>query len=392
MLSQQKLIEKIAQEAVAYARNIIPNCAIEPQDSPNEPEEKKKFIAKVREKYNLLEIQRDKLINLDPHDLRLESHSLLPLVDTTLQFIRESSDEILGNCGELAFLAIEYIANRNKVCSPEERIRGELFTIKNGNHDFVVMNRKEDSDPEKPEEWGEECYICDPWTREYYLAKDYKNRLKSLETATDDQKNIDTIRIIKPSSYNLKCEDLNTTLFEEKETPLYKNKIIAKYKASLTEIKNLLKRDDAFLGFLWLEDKISDQQFNELNIFKKFHQDLKNLEEQAIPENLQYIKLMQLLGGNLKSITPILNFITEKMVPLRISLTIPTKNRPLFIEEKEIPAATVSMPAKISVQPPSKPTPSFKEKLYTLFCCVGKKPIEPQGVASPVSKKMIKKL
>jgi len=73
----------------------------------------------------------------------------------------------LGNCGELAAVAFFYLLDEKLFSKPVEIFQ---FERTNGDHHFVVIGRKHDSDPNDPAKWGEEAVICDPWSRRIYPA------------------------------------------------------------------------------------------------------------------------------------------------------------------------------------------------------------------------------
>ena len=55
----------------------------------------------------------------------------------------------------------------------------EEFMIFNGDHEFLVIGRDLSSDFEKPETWGDNVYICDPWQNKVFLAGEYLSKVKN---------------------------------------------------------------------------------------------------------------------------------------------------------------------------------------------------------------------
>lgn len=84
----------------------------------------------------------------------------------------------LGNCHELAVMALKYILDN------EPKIDAELFRIKGGDHVFLVVGRNNNSNTRDPLSWGENAYICDPWSDKVYPAKEYKSQLSNYEGVT----------------------------------------------------------------------------------------------------------------------------------------------------------------------------------------------------------------
>ncbi len=86
--------------------------------------------------------------------------------------IEISSKYTLGNCYEFALQALDYILNN------APHINAELFQIMRGDHYFLVLNRDAGSDRKKPETWGDDAVICDPWLDAAYQAKHYRAEFK----------------------------------------------------------------------------------------------------------------------------------------------------------------------------------------------------------------------
>ncbi|MCW8419028.1 hypothetical protein OQJ18_02565 [Fluoribacter dumoffii] len=89
------------------------------------------------------------------------------------QSITCSKKYSIGNCNELAELALDYIAHF------VPHIDAEVFQLLGGNHVVLVVGREKGSDPRKPETWGKTAYICDPWSDEVYPASEYLSRTKN---------------------------------------------------------------------------------------------------------------------------------------------------------------------------------------------------------------------
>ncbi|KTC86439.1 hypothetical protein [Legionella brunensis] len=69
-----------------------------------------------------------------------------------------------GKCGEYSFLILNYLRKNN--------IDAEYFSIKNGDHAFIVMGREPNSDPNDPSTWGKNAVVCDGLSGECYRALD----------------------------------------------------------------------------------------------------------------------------------------------------------------------------------------------------------------------------
>ncbi|ASQ46728.1 hypothetical protein [Legionella clemsonensis] len=116
------------------------------------------------------------------------------------QSIECSKKYSIGNCNELAELALDYIAHY------APHVDAEVFQLLGGNHVLLVVGRLKGSDPEKPETWGQNAYICDPWSNEVYPASEYLSRTKNYYQKYDKDldDNINCIEDFNPSKHTFK--------------------------------------------------------------------------------------------------------------------------------------------------------------------------------------------
>lgn len=77
----------------------------------------------------------------------------------------------VGNCGEMACVGLKYAIDHSK------NRRVEIFQIDNGDHWFLVIGRKNGTDPADYEHWGEDAIVCDPWSSSCYSASQIENFL-----------------------------------------------------------------------------------------------------------------------------------------------------------------------------------------------------------------------
>lgn len=88
-------------------------------------------------------------------------------IDRFAQSVALSKGTHLGNCGENACLALDHIVNN------EPDAYAEVYEMDAAvDHVFCVVDRDKGSDPTKPETWGENAYVCDPWGDEVYPASE----------------------------------------------------------------------------------------------------------------------------------------------------------------------------------------------------------------------------
>ncbi|MBL7479689.1 hypothetical protein [Legionella bononiensis] len=85
----------------------------------------------------------------------------------------------IGNCSDLSQAAIALLMHYPAQGFAELNLPGietsvpiETFSIDHDDHEFVVINRKADSDKNNPKMWGDDVILLDPWLGECYMLKD----------------------------------------------------------------------------------------------------------------------------------------------------------------------------------------------------------------------------
>ena len=118
-------------------------------------------------------------------DLRdeLENRGLTRIDPDNQIYELETRNEVskkysLGNCFEFACLGLEKIMSDNLVREEKEQVSAEVYRIGMGDHGFIVIGRPKNSVSHDPLTWGN-AIICDPWSKTFYPAKDYKQHLKN---------------------------------------------------------------------------------------------------------------------------------------------------------------------------------------------------------------------
>lgn len=101
----------------------------------------------------------------------------------------------LGNCHEMALLALEYITNNSSFFA-------EIFVIQGGDHVFVVINRDIKSDPNKPLSWGKNSYFCDPWSNKIYPCSQFYH-LRNFYCINIDGTVVHATEILDPAHHTL---------------------------------------------------------------------------------------------------------------------------------------------------------------------------------------------
>lgn len=93
--------------------------------------------------------------------------------NTISQIASEAESNHCGNCGEHASVAMMYLHRRG--------IRPlDFMTLTNGDHDFVIIDRSENSTISLPNTWGSSAVVCDTWSRAVYPANEMINRMRGM--------------------------------------------------------------------------------------------------------------------------------------------------------------------------------------------------------------------
>lgn len=136
-------------------------------------------------------------------------------IDRFAQSVAMSKGTNLGNCGENASLALDHIVNH------EPDAYAEVYQMDPAvDHVFCIVDRDKNSDPTKPETWGENAYVCDPWGDEVYPASEltkprsYKASEAQHKPTPDNYMNIEVKAVeatFDPSKHKIEPQEkLNT--------------------------------------------------------------------------------------------------------------------------------------------------------------------------------------
>lgn len=132
----------------------------------------------------------------------------------------------IGNCSDLSQAVVALLMHYPSQGFAELNLPGietsviiETFSINNDDHEFVVINRKADSDINNPTTWGEDVIIIDSWLGECYMLNDALSgarKSKSVEYNFDGStyKIEDTGFIAEGASEHWKANHNEFELFE----------------------------------------------------------------------------------------------------------------------------------------------------------------------------------
>jgi hypothetical protein len=169
MSSQQakNSYEQAAQRACAYARSYILLGTTQ----------------LINNNYTVLEKKSLSMALSDIRNACLEFSVYLLEIDLVIrkfyQTINLCKKYSLGNCHELALMALDYVVHS----APD--VEAEVVHIKGGDHVFLVVGRKINSDIKRPETWGDNAYICDPWADDVYPASEFLTKTKNFYRVKD---------------------------------------------------------------------------------------------------------------------------------------------------------------------------------------------------------------
>ncbi|VEB39391.1 hypothetical protein [Legionella cherrii] len=244
----------IARNALKYAREIILEGTTQPANNLY-PDIRKKAISDVMFESHILAMRDPKF--------SLEFDSTTQQFYQRIQLCKKFS---VGNCYEYALLALDYVINY------EPHVSAEAFYIKGGDHCFLVIGRKADSNPSDPTTWGEEVYICDPSENEVYLAVNYLSRLKNYYKVDDN--NGETFTNFSENFNSEKhrlspIPNLNTDYFRHYNSEEHLNKLLMRFRekyAVILSAAEKMKQDfERITGRLVLEYGATDAKFLHLS-------------------------------------------------------------------------------------------------------------------------------
>ncbi|MEO8401119.1 MAG: hypothetical protein ABI597_04890 [Gammaproteobacteria bacterium] len=116
----------------------------------------------------------------------IDEDETINMFDSDVKITKKFS---LGNCGESAGLALEFMVDNYPA------INAEYYSIKgkatkpgehNGDHAFVVIGRADRSDKNDPQTWGDNAYVCDPWANSVYPANQITSRLQNFYSEVEN--------------------------------------------------------------------------------------------------------------------------------------------------------------------------------------------------------------
>lgn len=119
----------------------------------------------------------------------------------------------IGNCGQFARVGLQYAIDR----ATSQRV--EMFYVTGGDHVFLVIGRKKDSDPNDTQTWGPDAVICDPWVSSCFPAKLIKEMLPSKVLQHDSFTELAWLEYFDPTKHQLQPEErLYDLLPKQKES------------------------------------------------------------------------------------------------------------------------------------------------------------------------------
>ncbi|MBL7478395.1 hypothetical protein [Legionella bononiensis] len=143
----------------------------------------------------------------------------------------------LGNCYELALMALDYVVH----FAPQ--VDAEVYYIIGGDHAFLVIGKEKNSHPNKPETWGNNAYICDPWANDVYPASQYRARTKNFYRTLDSQSGtyINQTQNFNPLRHSLSpMKNASTQHIRQTQSEHHLKKIVKFFEEKNTYILNAM--------------------------------------------------------------------------------------------------------------------------------------------------------
>ncbi len=155
-------IHEIAVLAKEYARNYIKKGST--QLETNDYSE----IHRLALESGILDLRSEVTSNVNSHT---KEESLEVQIETVKKYS-------LGNCGEIARMALYYVVTHHP------QVYAQVYSIGNGDHAFLIIGKKKPLLPMRLETWDEDAYVCDPWSNTVYPVSEWKEKLKDYKYST----------------------------------------------------------------------------------------------------------------------------------------------------------------------------------------------------------------
>ncbi|STX27931.1 Uncharacterised protein [Legionella beliardensis] len=168
---------KIGEAASQFARSFISRGGTQMENNELDAEHLLQHFQGVEDVRNVAQMMANERLK---HFNKMSNRDALEEIAQLIWF--DIVNEIpmkytVGNCDELAHLALNYVLDKTD-------LKAEVFRVYGGSHEtnghvFLVIGRKIPSDMSDPLTWGDDAVICDPWANKVYPAATYKENLKN---------------------------------------------------------------------------------------------------------------------------------------------------------------------------------------------------------------------
>lgn len=211
----------------------------------------------------------------------------------------------IGNCYEYALMALDYVVHH------APGTNAEVYGIKGGDHAFLVIGRNPDSLINRPETWGKEAYICDPWSNKVYLASEYLTKTKNYSYLFDkiEKKYVNCTEPFHPDLHTFKpVPRMNSTLYKSLNTTDHIETIKQRYltinslmlNASIT----LMKRLEAIESRLQKTYGVQDEKYKiisqKIELLNAYIASMNPMESVSNPSNEAYESIKERLEKKLR--------------------------------------------------------------------------------------------
>ena len=123
--------------------------------------------------------------------------------DSLFEKMREtaviSKEEHFGNCGAKSSVALDALIRRY----PEADTKFEIFSITNGQHQFIVIGRDPKSDIADYKTWGPNAYVVDTWANAVYPASQIPVKLHDFTMRDEGANTILGSKLFDPGKQSL---------------------------------------------------------------------------------------------------------------------------------------------------------------------------------------------
>lgn len=142
-----------------------------------------------------------------------------------------------GNCHEFSCAVVHYLRKL------DPGLGAEMVRIANGDHVFVVIDRKPDSEIKNVAQWGESAVVCDAWSGDVYPADQLPFKLMCFDRIRyKDNGSLNILNTFNPRFHRLNIDEIVLATAAKPHCSSLFKQVIARKKRVAHEVTDLKSR------------------------------------------------------------------------------------------------------------------------------------------------------